>query len=143
MQLKKNTNYAIRMIVEMAKKHKITCKEIAELLDVEEAYAAGILSKLSKASMIEAVQGVNGGYVLKADVKKLTLYDVAEVMESTMKINRCLEDDQYCSRHATEWCPVRKKYEKIQKMVEEGLTSVTFQYFLDYVERENPNDSHR
>lgn len=130
MQLKKSTNYAIRVIVEMTKETKMTCKEIAELLDVEESYAAGILSKLRKAGVIRAVQGVQGGFVMEADVKKLTLYDVAKIMESTLKINRCLEEDEYCSRDATSYCEVRKEYQLIQEMIEEELRKVSFYDFL-------------
>lgn len=132
MQLKKNTNYAIRMITEMAKRTKITCRESAEMLGVEESYASVILNKLNKAGIINAVQGVNGGYSLKANVGQLTLYDVVRVMENTIKINRCLEEDEFCSRKATKTCKVRKKYLSIQEMIEQELKSLTFQDFLDY-----------
>lgn len=135
MQLKKTTNYAIRMIIEMAKRNKITCRESAEMLGVEESYASVILSKLNEAGVICAVQGINGGYSLKANVEHLTLYDVIRVMENTIKINRCLEEDEFCTRKASQICKVRRKYQTIQEMIEQELKSLTFQDFLDYEKR--------
>lgn len=131
MQLKISTSYAIRVILELSRSHKLSCKEIAEKLNVGEAYISGILGKLNKADILTVVQGTNGGYVLKSDLNKLTLLDVIKVTENTVKINRCLEEDRYCSRNAVATCSIRKRYEEIQKTVEEELTRLTFRELLE------------
>lgn len=136
MQLKISTNFAIRIILELAKRQKLTCKEIAEQLNIGESYTTGILNKLIKADIINVVQGINGGYVLKANLAKLTLLDVIKVMETTVKINRCLEEDEFCSRGAVKTCKLRQQYEKLQVQIENELSRLTFQEMLSCVERE-------
>ena len=56
-------------------------------------------------------------------------------MENTIKINRCLEEDEFCSRKAAQRCKVREKYQMIQEMIEQELKGLTFQDFLDYEKR--------
>ena len=47
-----------------------------------------------------------------------------------MKINRCLEEDEYCSRFATESCPVRKFYCRLQISLESMLKTMTIKEIL-------------
>ena len=54
-------------------------------------------------------------------------------MEPTTKINRCLEPDKYCSQRATDYCPVRKTYCFLQRMMEERLSSITVKEILDTI----------
>lgn len=46
-------------------------------------------------------------------------------MESTIKINRCLEEDEFCSREAVPYCTVRQTYGKIQDDLEKRLSEIT------------------
>lgn len=135
MRVNIRTCYAIHIIIELAKNRKMSSKNIAERLDVREHYLARIITKLCKANIIHAIQGANGGFVLHADVEKLTLLDILNVMETTVKINRCLEDDCFCFRNTITECEIRKKYIQAQEMLEEKLSRETFQKYLDYEER--------
>ena len=51
-----------------------------------------------------------------------------------MKSNRCLEEDEYCSRFATENCPVRKFYTKLQNELERKLQEITIKALLSQEE---------
>lgn len=46
-------------------------------------------------------------------------------MEPSIKINRCLEPDEYCSRNASAECAVRRFYQAMQKEVEERWASLS------------------
>ena len=48
-----------------------------------------------------------------------------------MKINRCLEHDKYCSRFATETCPVRHGYAIIQDNLEKSLAGITIKDLME------------
>lgn len=85
---------------------------------------------LSDEKIIKVTAGVDGGFRLRKEPKQIRLLDVIEITEATMKINRCLEKDHYCSRNATDTCPVRKAYCSIQTAFEESLRSVTFEDLL-------------
>ena len=68
--------------------------------------------------MLGTVTGAKGGYYLLRSLEEITLLDVLNVMESSVKVNRCLEDDGYCNRGAVSTCQIRKYYQYIQKEME-------------------------
>ena len=73
---------------------------------------------------IQSVQGCNGGYQLAKNAEDATLYDVVKVIEGGIKINRCLEEDRFCSRDAAEWCTVHTFFQELQDGFIERLDSV-------------------
>ena len=126
MQFNITTDYAIRTVLYLAIRNEITTsKEIAEAMGIPLYYLFKITSKLVKVKLVQRFQGTKGGFKLQKAAQDITLYDIINAIESTTKINRCLEDDKYCSRFATESCPVRNFYVATQKEIENKLKSVT------------------
>ena len=131
MQFNITTDYAIRTVLFLAiKNKKATSKEIAEAMGIPIFYLFKITTKLIKAGIIMPFVGVNGGFDLCRKIQNITLFDIVNAIEPTMRINRCLEDDEYCSRFATKDCPVRKFYVGMQQDVEQRLKSITVAYLL-------------
>lgn len=85
---------------------------------------------LNDENIINVTAGVQGGFKLNKPADEIRLLDVIQITEPTMKINRCLEADHYCSRNAADTCPVRKTYCTIQKAFENSLRAVTFKDLL-------------
>ena len=132
MQLKITTDYAIRTIVYLASRKEITnSADIAGTMGIPQKYLINILRILAAEGLVASHSGKNGGYTLEKPATEITLYDVIEPVESTLKLNRCLEDDEYCSRFATKTCPVRRAYLGMQEMWETLLRSKTIQNLLD------------
>lgn len=126
MQLNITTDYAIRTVLYLAiKKEVVTSKEIAEAMGIPLYYQFKITAKLAKEGIVQCYKGVNGGFALLKSPHEITLYDIVIAVEPTMRINRCLEDDEYCSRFATKDCPVRNFYVSTQREIEEKLQKVT------------------
>lgn len=126
MQLITATDYAIRSILYLALVERMaTASEVAEKMQIPKQYLVTTSRKLKEAGLIAAAPGVSGGYFLARPPEQITLLDIIEVTEGTIRLNRCLEHDQYCSRFATEHCPVRQVYEGLQSTVEGLLGSVT------------------
>jgi len=131
MQFNITTDYAIRTVLYLAIRNEIvTSKEIAESMGIPLYYLFKITAKLVKVGILQRFQGVNGGFMLQKTPEQITLYDIIEALESTTKINRCLEEDKYCSRFATDNCPVRNFYVKTQNEIEDKLKSVTIEKLL-------------
>lgn len=86
---------------------------------------------LSNAKIIKSIAGVGGGFQLIKEPDEIRLLDIIEITEPTVQINRCLEKDHYCSRNATDTCPVRKVYCSVQKILEDSFRNVTFKDLLD------------
>ncbi|HGH5623576.1 TPA: Rrf2 family transcriptional regulator [Clostridioides difficile] len=74
--------------------------------------------------------GVQGGFLFKKQPEDISLFDTINIFEPTTKLNRCLEEGRYCSRFATENCPVRKVYCKMQLRFENDLKNTSIKELL-------------
>lgn len=132
MQLNLTTDYAIRIVLYLAMKGGIASSiEIAENMAIPQNAVLKIMRKLNSAGFTKTHIGIQGGYSLATPAEKITLLSIINTMESTTKLNRCLEDDQFCSRFTTESCPVRNFYCLLQRELEEKLSSITVQTLLN------------
>lgn len=134
MQLTLATDYALRTILYLAQQKRIVpTGEISEAMGIPKTYLVKILRDLRNQGYIVPSTGINGGYALYRKAEDITILDIIETIEATVKINRCLEEDAYayCSRFATENCPVRKFYTIVQKNMEEQLSAVTIKQLLE------------
>lgn len=105
MQFRLSTDYALRIVGYIAKKGGIiSSKEIAQNTGVSTNYTLKILRKLEQSKIVNSHRGVQGGYQLCQKPDKITLMDIICVMENTVKINSCLEENHYCSRKTVGTC---------------------------------------
>ena len=126
MQINITTDYAIRIVLYLAgRKNLTTSVDIASAMRIPSGYVLKITKKLVNAGILLRVVGSRGGFLLAVMAEQIALYDIIELMESTTKLNRCLEDDEYCSRFATVNCPVRKFYCNPQEQTEKSLKEIS------------------
>lgn len=98
---------------------------IASVMGIPRGYVLKITKKLVRAGIAARVIGAQGGFLLDKGPEKISLYEIINIMEPTTRLNRCLEEDKYCSRFATENCPVRFFYSGLQKLLETKLQEMT------------------
>ena len=109
MQLNVTTDYAIRIVLFLVLKKGIAnSAEMAEAMGIPHSYILKITKVLKSVDILAEKRGINGGFVLKKSPEELTLLTIIAALEKTININRCLEEDKYCSRYATSYCKVRK-----------------------------------
>ena len=131
MQFNITTDYAIRTVLYLGQcKKRASTTEIAKEMGIPRGYLEKVLSKLKKAEYIPANLGTKGGYSLNKSLKEITLGDVIRIMENTTKINRCLEQDNFCNRNAADFCAVRKYYVRVQKELEEKFFNVSLEEII-------------
>ena len=124
-QLKVSTDYAIRIVLYIAiKKDIVQSKELSETLGIPQSTVFKIGKKLSDNEIISIATVIQGGFKLKKHTKDISIFSIIDIFEPTIRINSCLEEDKYCSRFATETCPVRKVYCTMQKHFEEYLKKI-------------------
>lgn len=129
MKLKRVTGYAILLILQLAQEKKITVSEIAKELSIEQSYTLKILKQLKLAGYVQSIAGSKGGFVLIKDPKNITLLDIMNIMEKTMKISHYLEADY--SYKGVQEHTINRIYRNIQKAIEEEFASVTIQHLID------------
>lgn len=126
MQLKIATDYAIRIVAYLAEtKEVVPSIELHEKLGIPQSFVFKLAKKLCKEGIINTYVGAQGGFILALPAEEISLFQIISIMENTTKINRCLEEDEFCSRHATLYCPVRKFYQKLQDDIETSLKNMT------------------
>jgi len=116
MQFQIATDYAIRILLylKMHKNELPTAMVIAQEMGITYPFFIKVANRLKNEGLISAVQGRNGGYYLGRPADEISLYDIIRAIEGDVILNRCLREDGFCSRNATEWCPVHKIFEGLQ-----------------------------
>lgn len=129
MQLNLTTDYALRCLLVLSEqKGEISSHEISTHIGIEREFTLKVLRMLREAGFVNATKGKNGGYYLERPLSDITLLEILTVMEDTMFVNRCLEPDNYCSRHGVEaGCPAHKFYLAFQDKLEDMLRGITLQ----------------
>ena len=89
MQLNVTTDYAIRIVLYLAIKKEITTsKEIGAAMGIPKNYVLKITHKLVEAGIIERLVGAQGGFSLAQKIDDITLLDILNIMEPTMRVTR-------------------------------------------------------
>ena len=128
MQMNIETDYAVRCILFLAQNDAYTPSgKIAEAMRIEKEQTLRILKKLQAAGLVRSQRGQVGGFSLAKSTDQIMMRDIIEVMEDTIKINRCLENDGFCSRNGTPSCQVHQYYNGVQSILEQIFdnTSIT------------------
>lgn len=135
MQLNITTDYAIRTILYLGSCPKnaiVPSTEIAEKMKIPHNYLNKVLRRLRKEGLIFSVSGVKGGYVLRKELKSITLGEILRTMERTLQLNPCLEEGE-CNRCATNTCKVRQYFLEIQRVLEKNYFSITMDQLLSEI----------
>ncbi|HBU11833.1 MAG TPA: Rrf2 family transcriptional regulator [Clostridiales bacterium] len=116
MQFQLATDYAIRILGYLYhhKNDLATAANMSEELGVTYLYFMKIISKLKASGVVRSVQGCNGGYQLAVPAEEISLYDVIDIMEGGIHINRCLQEDGFCSNGGAPDCRVRQYLVSLQ-----------------------------
>lgn len=87
MQLNVSTNYAITMMLHLAKsKRVVSSTELSRSVAVSKRYLLQIASRLRDGELIGVSMGSNGGYYLLSEPSRINLYDIILQMEGEVRI---------------------------------------------------------
>ena len=132
MQLKMTTDYALRTVIHLATVGRIApSSEISEKMKIPRKYLINIVRGLRESGIINTHSGASGGYSLAKKPEDISLYDIISVMEGSINISKCLDDDEVCTCYQTEVCPVRRSYYVIQDGITKHLKSYSIKDILN------------
>lgn len=133
MRLNLETDYGLRCLLYLAeRKTYVSAEELRQVIGIHTPeHVRKILRKLKQCGFVESRRGAEGGYVLKKKASDIILGEVIEALEDTMCLNRCLEQDAFCSRNMQDTCSLRKYYQRVQKSLDRAFHMVTIQDILD------------
>ena len=133
MRLTRAGEYAVRCVMCLARHGGsdtvVSRQEIADCGDIPSHFLAKIAQQLSKAGIIEILQGARGGYRLLVPPEKLTLLDVIEAIIGEIFLNDCVIRPESC--HASPSCAVNSVWMKARDQLRETLAGVTFAKLIE------------
>ena len=83
MEVTRRTDYAIRILLELARVGggPVSVRELAETQGVPYAFARGIQRELVAAKLVESRRGASGGILLARPAAEVTLLDIANAKQ--------------------------------------------------------------
>ncbi len=129
--IKRNTDYALRAMVHLARNYGggvISSRVLADAEGISYQLTCKLMQKLHKAGLVTSVMGVKGGFALARDPGEITLAEVVTVIQGPVIINRCLAQDGVCEMQ--ESCTLSGKLAGLQTTVQDYLNGVTLDEFI-------------
>ncbi|MEN6463340.1 MAG: Rrf2 family transcriptional regulator [Syntrophomonas sp.] len=134
MNINQATDYGFRAVLYLAQQRKgevIEAQTIAYNEVVPMRYLLKIMPSLIKAGIVRSQRGIGGGYALARDPQDITMLDVIEAIEGPIHLNRCLIDEEYCSKQGPPHCKIHQALANIQQNLDSEFRHYNFQDFLD------------
>ncbi|MDR0854450.1 MAG: Rrf2 family transcriptional regulator [Clostridiales Family XIII bacterium] len=127
MIITRETDYALRILRALKDGTKKSLPTICEREHVPKQFGYKILKKLSTANLVEIRRGKDGGYILTADLGKLSIYDIVELMESGTPVTACVNDEYTCTyrKEHNGHCHFHNAMRELQDSIDEKLKSIT------------------
>jgi Rrf2 family protein len=114
------TEYSIRAVLYMAKRHPVPVvskQEICEAEGISPAFLTKILQPLIRSGLVRSKRGVSGGFALARDPGQITLLDVMWAVEEPLALNVCLLEGHSCDRQTG--CPIHALWAEAKERIEE------------------------
>jgi len=126
MQLTRQTEYAIRTLIELVKAPEgvmVHSKSIAEKHNLPEKFLNKTIQILVRAGLVETRRGMQGGIRLAVSPDSIKIADVLAAIEGKLALNPCLGGDYHCEDQPV--CPVRKVLQRTQEAILAELSKET------------------
>ena len=117
----------------------VKAEEIARTQNIPRPFLSKILHELSKRDILTSVKGPKGGFTLKVDPEKLSIWDVIVLLGEENKFQTCILMPDKCEVYETNPCVIHHKWEKIKRKVIDFLKSTTIAELTSVEERHLPN----
>ena len=131
-----SSKYAIKAVLFLALKsseeNKIMVKDIAESINVPQAYIAKLLQELSRHHVVSSTKGPKGGFYLSDRDKELPLKTIVHVIDGDDRLESCLLSLESCS--AERPCPLHKMAAPLRGKLLDDLENKTICHLAQDIE---------
>ena len=122
MRLNRSTDYAIRMLICLAKASgAVSSSQLARTIGVSPRYLLQIGARLRDAGFVSVSFGAAGGYRLSRLPGEITLLDVITAMEGRKDLSEC----RSCIKEKQEFRLLKHVYEELEIGITRRLQAVT------------------
>jgi len=124
--LRRNTDYALRAMVNLARHYgngTVSTRTLTAKEYIPYQLACKLMQRLHNAKLVESCMGPKGGFRLGREPSRINLTDIIEVIQGPLALNRCLLRVGICPKQKS--CTVRAKLAGIQRYVSSHLDGIT------------------
>ena len=117
--LTKNTDYAIRALVVLARNRGkyISARVISREERLPYQYTRRILQSLIKEGLVRSKEGGGGGFMLDKDPARVKILDVIRIFQGDIRLFDCMFRKKICRNRST--CVLRRYIQDIERIVAE------------------------
>jgi Rrf2 family protein len=129
--LRRNTDYALRAMMNLTAHYgnePVSTRSIAAEEDISYQLACKLMQKLQNARLVKSCMGPKGGFVLAREPNKISLLEVIEAIQGPVTVNRCLLENDACSRQSD--CLISERLERLQEYIVNFLKNATLTKLL-------------
>ena len=119
------SEYGLRAVVWLAQcpEGPQKVKDIAEEIQAAPGYLIKVLQDLTKAGILSARRGSQGGFMLRRDPSELTALEVINAIDPFERIDAC---PLTLGRHQIDLCPIHLRIDAAVGQIEESFRNLTF-----------------
>ncbi len=133
MRISTKGRYALRMLVDLAE-HRgegyVSLKDIAERQEISRKYLEQIVQLLTKAEVLRAGRGAQGGYMLAKSPDQYTMGEILRLTEGSLSPVDCVDRrPNDCPRAA--FCPTLPAWQGLAETINNYLDGITLQDLID------------
>lgn len=128
--LTKNTDYALRALVFLAKHRDdfVPSRLIADREDMPLQFLRGILRRLIAKGIVVAREGVEGGVKLFKKPNQIYLIQVIEIFQGAIQVSSCMLRKKLCPQRVR--CVLRRRIKVIERKLIDEFRGITVQDLL-------------
>lgn len=126
LKLTKKADYGLIAMRHLAEYSAEACsaKDLAEAYGIPQEALAKILQRLAKAGLLLSHHGVNGGYILAREPRKITAFDVIQAIEGPLFMTSCHTSRRgECEQSPR--CTVREPLRRVGESIQGVLMRLT------------------
>ncbi len=129
--LRRNTDYALRMMVDLANHFNgefTSARQLAENGNFSYQLGCKILQRLHKAGLVKSDMGPKGGFALSKEPSAITLMEIINALQGSVRLNRCLLGGEGCEFEPV--CEIHTKLACLQFYIDGYLGGITLQEII-------------
>lgn len=129
LQINRQTDYAVRVVLALAKHPqgtRLATGIIQREMLIPRAFLSRIVAQLASAGLVRTYPGRDGGLELPHSAESITLKDVVEAFEGPLLLSECLESHGADDCPFRGSCPVSSKWGRVQTAMVKEMASINF-----------------
>ncbi|MDY2696401.1 MAG: Rrf2 family transcriptional regulator [Eubacteriales bacterium] len=128
MKISTKGQYAVRLMVDLAKSDNVTpLNIIASNQQISVKYLEQIVSGLTKAKLLESSRGHTGGYKLTKPANQISIKDILKVTGDTCALAPCVGGK--CERSGK--CYAMSVWNNLGELIDDYLSKISLQNLID------------